>query len=151
MMNISGFGLVVNLVASRTFPSGIIVTEFADDTDPLDSPDLQLADTSMGLNGDLIVWSRPQGIEVALAVIPTSESDLNLQAIFDANRVGKNKSGARDTIEMVVSYPSGEKAMASQGVMTVGTALPAVVSAGRFRTRTYRFTFESISRRRGTE
>ena len=37
-LDVSGFGLVVNLIASNTFPAGLVLTQFAADTDPLDLP-----------------------------------------------------------------------------------------------------------------
>jgi hypothetical protein len=58
MQNISGFGLSINIIASNSFPIGLLITEFADDSDPFDLPSIQIADKAMGLNGDLIIWSK---------------------------------------------------------------------------------------------
>jgi hypothetical protein len=146
MQNISGFGLSVTIYASTTFPTGVTITEFADDADPLDTPELDLADTAMGSNGDMVTWSRPQGIEVTLNVIATSEDDTNLAQIFEANRIGKNKKSAQDQITLAASYPQGGQANASPGVMVTGTALPAVQSSGRYKSRSYRFKFENITK-----
>ena len=99
--NVSGFGLTAQIVAGTTFPNGVTITAFADDADPLDSPDFTAADTAFGLNGDMIVWSRANGIEIAINVIPTTEDDDNLDALLDANRVGKNKSSSRDSVEII--------------------------------------------------
>ncbi|BFI50491.1 phage tail fiber protein [Yersinia pseudotuberculosis] len=33
-MDISGFGTIVNIRASKTFPAGFNVTQFADDAEP---------------------------------------------------------------------------------------------------------------------
>jgi hypothetical protein len=149
MQNISGFGLVAHIVASNTFPSGFDVTGFADDADPLDSPDLDLADSSMNINGDMLVWSKPQGIEVSLNVIAESPDDINLAAVFEANRVGKGKSSARDIISATMNYPTGLLASLSPGIMVVGTALPSVSSAGRFKSRMYKFRFQNVSKSGG--
>lgn len=149
MLNISGFALSALVSASATFPNGVVVKAFGDDADPLDSPDFAAADTAMGLNGDLIVWTRPSGIELALAVIPTSEDDINLETLLNANRVGKNKSGARDTVNIVITYPNGTRVTASQGVIVLGPVMMSVASAGRFKTRVYRFRFESVSKANG--
>ena len=48
----------------------------------------------MGLNGDLIGWSKPNPIKITLNVIPQSFSDLNLAVLLEANRVGRGKQGA---------------------------------------------------------
>jgi hypothetical protein len=146
MENISGFGLTGRLIASSTYPNGFDISAFADDADPLDTPDLELAETSMGLNGDLIVWSRSQGIEITMNIIPTSPDDEELSVLFEANRIGKGKRSARDIIGISLSYPTGAIAQLSSGVMISGTALPAVVSAGRFKSRPYRFRFQNITK-----
>jgi hypothetical protein len=122
------------------------VTEFADDADPLDSPDFVAADTASGLNGDLIVWSKANGIEIVMNVIPTTEGDDNLDALLDANRNGKNKSSAKDKVNIVFTYPDNRRAICSDGVITSGIILPLVSGAGRLKTRQYRFKFEKITK-----
>jgi hypothetical protein len=144
--NISAFGLTAQLVASVTFPSGVTLSAFADDADPLDSPDFTVADTGSGLNGDMVTWSRANNVEIAINIIPTSEDDDNLDALLDANRVGKNKTSARDSIDMIWTYPSGQRANCSNGVIISGAILPQVAGSGRIKTRQYRFRFEQITK-----
>lgn len=146
MQNISGFSLSAAITASKSFSSGFVVNQFTDDTDPLDSPDLQLAEVSFGLNGDMMTWSRASGIEVAIGIIPDGEDDKNLQAIVLANRVGKNKSGARDVINIVFTYPDGKKVSCSNGVMTTGPGMTAIASSGRSKSKVYRFRFENVTK-----
>jgi len=148
MINISGFGLSAQVVASNTFPAGFPVTEWADDADPVDSPDLDLGDTAMGLNGDMIVWSTPKGLEVSLNVIPTSTGDINLDVLAQANRLAKGKTSARDIITMVFTYPSGAIVTMSSGLIISAPMVPQVASAGRLKTRMYRFRFEQITKAR---
>ncbi len=54
MVTVSGFGLIVNVIASVPFPVGIVLTELADDSDPFNLPRLQIDDSDQGLKGDLI-------------------------------------------------------------------------------------------------
>ena len=68
MENISGFGSSASIIASKTFPIGLYLTEFADDTDPFDIPSIQIADKAMGVNGELIIWSKPNPINVNIVV-----------------------------------------------------------------------------------
>lgn len=143
MQNISGFGLSVSIIASKTFPIGLYLNQFGDDADPLDLPSLQIADKAMGLNGDLIVWSKPNPINVTLSVIAGSFSDINLAILFEANRVGRGKIGARDTITMTVSYPAGNFIVLQRGAITDGMPANSVSSAARLKTKTYGFTFEN--------
>lgn len=142
MINISGFGLRGLLKASNTFPNGIDLTAFADDADSLDSPDLNVAQTSNGLNGHLLVWNQSGALEVGVNVIPGSQDDVNLAALTEANRVGLDKRSVRDVISLVVSYPDGSVTSYSGGTIVVGSPAKSVTSQQRLRTRQYRFRFE---------
>lgn len=143
MQNISGFGISINLLASKTYPLGITITEFADDNDPLDVPSLQIGDSAMGLNGDLIAWSKANPIKVNLSVIPSSQNDRNLSILLDANRVGKGKIGSRDIITMNIIYPAQNFVQLINGIITDGMPFSPVASSGRQKSKTYSFTFEN--------
>lgn len=142
--DVSGFGLSVNITASKTFPNGgFTVTQFADDGDPFDTPEITVADKAMGLNGDLIVWSKASPIEVSLNVIPGSDDDKNLAILLEANRVGKGKSSARDVITMTGIYPAGPNLVLTAGKITVGMVGNSVASSGRMKSKKYTFAFEN--------
>ena len=59
MENLSGYGAAFRVLASNTFPIGLEFNQFADDSDPLDIPAVQISDEAMGLNGDLVTWTTP--------------------------------------------------------------------------------------------
>lgn len=143
MNDISGYGLRLQLVASITFPAGINITQFADDTDPLDGPSIQIRDKAMGVNGDLITWSRANPILMTTGVIPGSDDDRNLAVLFEANRVGRGKAGALDIITATMIYPDGRTVSLLDGVITDGVPFKGVASAGRVKTSTYSFAFEN--------
>jgi hypothetical protein len=69
-----------------------------------------------------------------------------LQALFDANRVGKGKSSAADVVTVTVVYPNGKTLTLTPGCITDGPAGVGVASAGRLKTATYQFAFENTSR-----
>ena len=144
MENITGFGSKVQIIASKSFPAGFTVTQFAGDTDPFDLPSLQIADTDMGVNGDLASWDVASKVEVSLSVFPGSENDKNLSIIYEANRVGKGKNSVQDIISMVIASPDGEITRVTKGKMT--NAMPgfSVASEGRQKTKVYIFAFENI-------
>lgn len=144
MNDISGYGLRIQLVASLTFPAGINLTQFADDTDPLDMPSQQIRDKAMGVNGDLITWSRANPLVMNTGVIPGSEDDRNLAVLFEANRTGRGKAGARDVITATIIYPDGSTVTLVQGVITDGMPGKGAASAGRLKTNTYAFAFENM-------
>ena len=144
MNNISGFGIQVNLIASNSFPVGFLINEFADDADPFDLPSLQIADSAMGLNGDLISWSKANPIKITLNVIPGSFSDVNLAILFEANRVGRGKIGARDIITLTGIYPNSTFVTLTNGIITDGMPAKSVSSAGRLKSKSYNFSFENM-------
>lgn len=144
--DISGFGLQIQVVASVTFPSGFTVSQFADDGDPFDLPSIQIADKAMGLNGDLITWSKANPLTVTLNVVPNSDDDKNLGILFDANRVARGKQSARDVITMTGIYPDGSTITLTPGAITDGMPGNAVASSGRLKSKAYIFAFEGVSR-----
>ena len=141
--DITAFGLKIRVIASNTFPSGFTVTQFADDADPFDIPSIKIAETAMGLNGDLIVWAKATPIAVTMNVIPDSDDDKNLSVIYENNRVGKGKQSVKDLITLVALYPSGKSVTLTAGKMTDGMAGSGVASAGRLKTKAYMFSFEN--------
>lgn len=145
MQDVSGFGLRIRLTASVTFPAGITLTQFADDADPFDLPSIQLADTAMGLNGDMVTWSKANPIKTTVNVIPDSDDDRNLAVLAAANRVGRGKTSARDVITLVGVYPSGRTVTLSPGKLTDGAPGNSVASAGRLKSKAYAFAFEGLS------
>jgi hypothetical protein len=142
-VNISGFGLQVQVVASVTFPNGFTVTQFADDADPFDIPSIQIADKAMGLNGDLIVWAKANPIIVNLNVIPSSDDDINLGVLANANQPGRGKILAYDIINLIGIYPDGRTITLKQGAITDAMLGESIASAGRQKTKTYAFAFEN--------
>ncbi len=143
MQDISGFGLQVRIVASVSFPSGFTVTQFADDADPFNFPDMQIADSAMGLNGDLVVWSTANPINPVISVIPNTEDDRNLSMLLEANRVGRGKKSVQDNITITAIYPDGRNITLINGKLTNGPAGKTVSSSGRLGTRAYTFAFEN--------
>lgn len=143
MNDISGFGLELRIIASTTFPQGIIITQYADDTDGLDVPSLQVGDSAMGLNGDLIVWSKANPIKVNISVIAGSEDDQNLSVLLEVNRPGRGKILPIDLITANITYKQGNFVQLINGAITDGAPFSAVASSGRLKSKTYNFTFEN--------
>lgn len=140
--DISGFSTLIHIVASNTFPFGFTVTQASDDSDLLDFPSVQIGETAMGVNGDLIRWSRAQKLPMVVSVIPNSPDDDNLEALADANRVAQNKTSARDKITATVIYPDGSLVTLTDGAITDAPFGTGVSSAGRMKTKQYGFSFQ---------
>ena len=144
--DISGFGLELVIKASNTYPEGVTITQFADDTDPFDSPSIQIMDKGMGLNGDMVVWGVATPTAITIAVVPNGDDDRALEILFEANRVKKGSKSARDSIDMTATYPDGKVVNLQGGAITDGIPLNSAASAGRLKSKTYAFVFESNSR-----
>lgn len=144
MQNISGFNTLGWLRASNTFPLGFPITEFADDTDPIDIPVVQVGDGAMGLNGDLVTWSKSNPVRLTIAVIPGSITDQLLTVLLNANRPSKGKIAANDIITFNYVLPDGTPVGLSPGTITEGMPGRSVASEGRQKTKTYSFIFEAI-------
>jgi hypothetical protein len=146
MQDTSGFGLQVRVIGSKTYPLGFTITEFPADTDPFDIPALQINDAEMGLNGDLITWSRANPLPLTLAVIPESDAHKNMAVLFEANRPARGKRPARDVITVVGIYPNGSSITMSKGVIYDGLPGKPVASSGKMKTIPYNFRFEQMAR-----
>lgn len=142
MEDISGFGLSVTIIASKTFPAGFTVTQFADDSDPFDNPDIDILSEAMNVNGEMVTWLTPQPLTINLNMIPNTEDTKNLDILFDANRAAYKKSVVRDKITIVANYPDGSKKVLSNGRPKNYAPASSVASAGRFKSRHYAFVFE---------
>ena len=81
--DVSGFGLVVTIVASNTLPIGATLSQFASDADPLDFASVRIADSAMGLNGDLITWAKAVALPAVLNVIQVASALTSLISICD--------------------------------------------------------------------
>lgn len=142
MEDISGFGLSVTIFASKTFPAGFTISQFADDSDPFDNPDIDILSEAMNVNGELVTWLTPQPININLNMIPNTEDTKNLDILFDANRAAYKKSVVRDKITIVANYPDGSKKTLANGRPKIYAPASSVASAGRFKSRHYQFVFE---------
>jgi hypothetical protein len=141
--DVSGFGAQVQIKASETFPQGFVVTQFADDADPFDIPSIQIADKAMGLNGDMVTWSRANPITITINVVPGSDDDRNLAILLEANRPGKGKRPAQDIITVVAAYPDEGTLTLTEGKLTDGPPGKSIASAGRLKSNAYQFSFEN--------
>lgn len=144
MFDVSALGFSARVIASRTFPQGFTITEFADDGDPFDSPAVEIATMTMNLNGAGVKSATPTPVKLTLNVIPMSDADQNLSVIFNANRPAAGKLTAGDVITIVAAYPDGRQIVYTRGIMTEGAASAGVASAGRFKSQSYSFVFEQV-------
>ena len=84
--DISAVGTTLFVTASKTFPNGFFVKHFSDDNDPYDSPNVGITDTGTDLRGDMVKWATLNLVDFTISVIPDSDEDKALSAIWQANR-----------------------------------------------------------------
>lgn len=143
MQDVSATGVKITVITVPTYPQGFEVSEFADNADPLDFPPTQIADYGMGVNGDLVTWTKPVPLEITLNVIPNTDADKNLGILYDMNRAAKGKISAQDLVTLVASYPDGTRKIFSNGKLVSGVPANGVSSDGRIKTKEYKFVFEN--------
>lgn len=145
MQDVSGYGTRIDISANRSFPEGFGVTEFADDADPINTPDNKVADGKMGLNGSLITWSTANAVMLDISVVPNSEDDQNLAILLENNRPGLGKAPVQDIVFATIIWPDGSQDQFGPGRIMEGPPAKSVASAGRLKSRTYKFMFENKS------
>ncbi len=142
--NVSGNGTVLVLAASKSFPVGFPITQFPEDGDPIEIENIDIGDTAMGINGDLIHWSKPNPIKVSFSVIPGSVDDINLQMIIDNNTVAPLKLVANDIITLTKLSPDGTLiSVFKNGIFINGPQGTSTGGSGRNKSKTYHLAFES--------
>lgn len=144
MNDVSATGLALVVQASKTFPTGIFITAFADDADPLDLPAVDIAQVGMDINGNLVSWSTPTPQTVTVNVLAGSEEDQNMSILLEANTAKKGRRHAGDIITMVASYGDGSTTTARNGRITNGSRGNSAASAGRLKSKQYTFVFQDF-------
>lgn len=139
--DIGALGSSITIIAVPTFPQGIVVKDFASDTDPWVVEDVEVTNTEVGVNGDVVSWHKATTIPAVLSVIPNGESDKNLQILVNANRGAKNKVATNDDITVIVTSPDGTMETYTGGVISAGKIGKSISNDGKIRTGTYSFTF----------
>lgn len=143
-MDISVAGSKVTIIAVPTFPQGFTIEEWATDADPLTIEDVQIAQSEVGVNGDVVSWHRAVMVNIDINVIPNSEADKNLMILTATNKIEKNKVSLHDNITMVIAYPDGTIKTFSEGTIVSGSVANSMTNDGKIRSKNYKFTFGKV-------
>lgn len=143
--DISGVGTIITLQASNTYPTPIQLTQFADDADSLDVGNVEIAQTAMGMNGNLVAWPHAQPVPLTLNIVPESVDDQALQVLANNNRVAQGKISANDIITITAFYPDGRKVAWTGGKLTSAAFGNGISNNGRLKTKQYSFMFEKVT------
>lgn len=143
MPDISAMGIKATIVALPSYPVGFTLTEFADDGDSINVPDMTIMQSGMGVNGDLVVWRTAVPCEIEVNLIPGTEDCKNMENLFKLNLTQKNKVASKDVLTMTINHPDGKIDVLTHGYIIAGKPIQDYSSNGRAKTRTFRMVFEN--------
>lgn len=142
-VDISAMGIKATLIAAPSYPVGITMTQFADDGDSLNIPDLTIMQSGMGVNGDMVVWRTAVPCEVDVNLIPGTEECLAMENLFKLNMTQKNKVSSKDVLTLTINHPNGKIDILTHGYIVGGKPVQDYSANGRAKTRTFRMVFEN--------
>lgn len=143
MSYISAMGIKATIVALPSYPVGFTLSQFADDGDSINVPDMTIMQSGMGVNGDLVVWPTAVPCEIEVNLIPGTEDCKNMENLFKLNLVQKNKVASKDVLTMTINHPDGRIDVLTNGYIVAGKPIQDYSSNGRAKTRTFRMVFEN--------
>ena len=142
-VDISAMGIKATILAVPSYPVGITLTQFADDGDSLNIPDMTIMQSGMGVNGDMVVWRTAVPCEVDINLIPGTDECLAMENLFKLNMTQKNKVSSKDVLTMTINHPNGKIDILTNGYIIGGKPVQDYSSNGRAKTRTFRLVFEN--------
>ena len=142
-VDISALGIKATLVAVPSYPTGFTMTQFADDGDSLNIPDMTIMQSGMGVNGDMVVWRTAVPYEVDINLIPGTDDCKNMENLFKLNMTQKNKISSKDVLTLIIEHSSGKIDVLTHGYIIGGKPAQDYSANGRAKTRTFRMVFEN--------
>lgn len=145
MVDISGFGSGITIVALQSFPMGFSVTQFSDDVDPVSAEEMEPTGYEPLYDGSLFFFDKTAPIKVNISVIPGSDDDINLKILLQSRKGSLSLIPLPDSTTMVVTYPNGGRVVLSDGSIVKGPVMDSVQNSGRKKGNTYTFVFGSFA------
>lgn len=142
-IDVSAMGIKATIIAVPSYPVGFTLSQFADDGDSLNIPDLTIMQSGMGVNGDLVVWRVATPVTLEVNLIPGTDDCKNMENLFNLNMTQKNKISSKDLITMTVQQPDGKLVVYTNGYIVGGKPSQDYSGNGRAKTRTFRMVFEN--------
>ena len=142
-VDVSALGIKATLVAVPSYPAGTTLSQFADDGDSLNVPDMTIMQSGMGVNGDLVVWRTAVPCELDVNLIPGTDECNAMENLFKLNMTQKNKISSKDVITLSVVHPNGKVDVLTNGYIIAGKPVQDYSANGRAKTRTFRMVFEN--------
>lgn len=151
MIDISGFGTGIVIVAVQSFPTGFSLSQFADDVDPISSREIEPIGYEMLFDGDIATFDKAAPVEVTVSVIPGSEDDINLKILLQNKKSARAIFPIPDITTMIITYPDGGRVILSKGSIIKGPVVDSVLSTGRRKSNSFTFVFGSFAGAQSTK
>jgi len=141
MDNVGGFGVVISLIATKTFPVGLTLSKFSDDVSPIEFSESQVADHEFLVDGDIISFETSSAVTVKIGVIPGSDDDDNLSIMLNSNKSIFRIGGLPDLMIMSILYPNQPGIVLNRGYIRSGSLGTSMSEAGRGKGKQFEFIF----------
>lgn len=145
MINISGTGTSVIIVALQSFPVGFNLTHFADDIDPIAAEETETTGIEMLYDGSLFAFDKASPIMVTFGVIAGSSDDINMKILLASRKSNVSILPFPDITSAVITYPDGGRVVLSNGTILKGPLVDTIQSPGRKKGNAYTFAFNSFA------
>lgn len=144
MIDISGNGLSITVLALQSFPMGFSLSEFADDVDPLTVEVIEPFGFELLFDGDMFAFDKANVVKISVSVIAGSDDDINLKLLLQSKKGSKSILPIPDLTTMIVSYPSG-RVILTKGTIFSGPLADSIEASGRKKGNTYTFVFAAFA------
>jgi len=141
MVNVSGFGTNIIVLAVQTFPVGFKITQFADDSDPLTMDTVEPSGFEMLYDGSMFVYTKAAPIKMSVSVIPGSDDDINLKILLQTRSIKTNLLPIDDFVSAIITYPDKGRILLTNGTILSGPLGDSITTIGRKKSNTYNFVF----------
>lgn len=145
MIDVSGFGTGIVVLALQSFPTGFQLSQFADDSDPIEAKEIEPTGYEMLYDGDLFAFDKATPIEVAVSVIPGTPDDINLKILLQNKHSPKSLIPLPDITSMVITYPDKGRIVLSKGTILKGPLVDSINTSGRRKGNKYTFVFGAFA------
>lgn len=145
MIDISGFGTSISVLALQSFPQGFSLTKFADDEDPLTCEIVETTGYEALYDGSFFFFDKACPIKINVSTVPGSDDDINLKILLQARKGSVSLIPLPDVTSMIITYPDGGRVALSGGSIVGGPLADSVQATGRKKGNTYTFVFGTFS------
>lgn len=137
----------VSFAGSSVTVAGITITDFMDDSNPVEFQDVDVSSVGVNCNGSMVRNAKPNVVMMSVTVIPGSDSDNQLFNLWKRYRVqGSWQPAWEEGLTASVTIGSGRGSRSySNGTMVTGPGGPSSNGEGKMSGRTYTFAFVTVN------